>query len=268
VKEELTDNAIIAMLAGEPIPSAPVIADEKSLATTSSALQDAIDEAFEKVFDDYDYTGDNYFYLDLPSGLTKEQLTNIFDGDNYKQYEKRILTLEDFKKAQEIEKQYPEVVIVYDGYGDSTTEGVRDHIEEDLTRLSIEFGNSTEDFEVGSFESLIREYERGKIPEEFREAAEEKLNELGLMRFVGYNPNQLSLFDVVDPLTKNRMDMQSEYQNGTLKISVLPNGSKYFVLLDGRILDANPKSLGNESVTDPDMRDMILDKAVVHKKTC
>ena len=83
-----------------------------------------------------------------------------------------------------------------------------------------------------------------------------------------YNPNQLALFDAVDPLTKNRMDMQSEYQNGTLKISVLPNGSKYFVLLDGRILDANPKSLGNESVTDPDMRDMILDKAVVHKKTC
>ena len=240
----------------------------KEVATTSSALQDAIDEAFEKVFDDYDYTGDNYFYLDLPSGFTKEQLTNIFDGDNYKQYEKRILTLEDFKKAQEIEKQYPEVVVVYDGYGDSTTEGVRDHIEEDLTRLSIEFGNSTEDFEVGSFESLIREYERGKIPEEFREAAEEKLNELGLMRFVGYNPNQLALFDAVDPLTKNRMDMQSEYQNGTLKISVLPNGSKYFVLLDGRILDANPKSLGNESVTDPDMRDMILDKAVVHKKTC
>ena len=62
----------------------------KKVDTTSSALQDAIDEAFEKVFDDYDYTGDNYFYLDLPSSITKEQLTNIFDGDNYKQYEKRI----------------------------------------------------------------------------------------------------------------------------------------------------------------------------------
>jgi hypothetical protein len=80
--------------------------------------------------------------------------------------------------------------------------------------------------------------------------------------------NQLPLFDVIDPITKNRMDMESEYQNGTLKISVLPNGSKYFVLLDGRILDADPKNLGNESVTDPDMKDMILDKAVIYKKTC
>jgi hypothetical protein len=80
--------------------------------------------------------------------------------------------------------------------------------------------------------------------------------------------NQLSLFDVVDPINKNRMDMESEYQNGTLKVSVLPNGSKYFVLLDGRILDADPKNLGNESVTDPDMKDMILDKAVIYKKTC
>jgi hypothetical protein len=80
--------------------------------------------------------------------------------------------------------------------------------------------------------------------------------------------NQLSLFDVVDPIAKNRMDMESEYQNGTLKVSVLPNGSKYFVLLDGRILDADPKNLGNESVTDPDMKDMILDKAVIYKKTC
>ena len=240
----------------------------KEVATTSSALQDAIDEAFEKVFDDYDYTGDNYFYLDLPSSITKEQLTNIFDGDNYKQYEKRILTLEDFKKAQEIEKQYPEVVVVYNGSGDSTTKDVRNTIESDLTELSAEVGNEIEYFQADNFKSLIREFENGRIPEEFREAAEEKLKELGLFKFVGYNENQLSLFDVVDPLTKNRMDMQSEYQNGTLKISVLPNGSKYFVLLDGRILDANPKSLGNESVTDPDMRDMILDKAVVHKKTC
>jgi hypothetical protein len=33
-------------------------------------------------------------------------------------------------------------------------------------------------------------------------------------------------------------------------------------------LDADPKNLGNESVTDPDMKDMILDKAVIYKKTC
>ena len=287
IKEELTDNAVIAMLAGEPTPADTTFADEQSLASevleeapvvttpvveeqqqavTPSSFKDALDKAFEKGFNDY--MGDEYFYLDLPNNLTQAQLTDILDADNYKKYEKQILTLEDFKKAQEIEKQYPKTVIVYDGYGDSTTKGVRDVIESELTELSIEVDNEIKYFQANNFESLIRDFENGIIPEEFREAAEEKLKELGLFKFVGYDPNQLALFDVVDPLTKNRMDMQSEYQNGTLKISVLPNGSKYFVLLDGRILDANPKSLGNESVTDPDMRDMILDKAVVHKKTC
>ncbi|NBO79517.1 MAG: hypothetical protein EBV27_07835 [Actinobacteria bacterium] len=245
-----------------PIVKTPVATGSQ----VASSFKDALDKAFEKGFNDY--MGDEYFYLDLPNNLTQAQLTDILDADNYKKYEKQILTLEDFKKAQEIEKQYPKTVIVYDGYGDSTTKGVRDVIESELTELSIEVDNEIKYFQANNFESLIRDFENGIIPEEFREAAEEKLKELGLFKFVGYDPNQLALFDVVDPLTKNRMDMQSEYQNGTLKISVLPNGSKYFVLLDGRILDANPKSLGNESVTDPDMRDMILDKAVVHKKTC
>jgi hypothetical protein len=231
-----------------------------------SSFQDAIDKAFEEEF--ANYMGDDYFYLDLPSGLTQAQLTDILDANNYKKYEKTISTLEDFKKAQEIEKQYPKVVVVYDGYGDSTTKGLRDIIESELTELSAKVGNEIEYFRADNFESLIRDFENGRIPEEFREVAEERLNELGLMGLVGYNPNQLPLFDVVDPITKNRMDIESEYQNGTLKISVLPNGSKYFVLLDGRILDADPKNLGNESVTDPDMKDMILDKAVIYKKTC
>jgi hypothetical protein len=283
VKEELTDNFIISILSGQEVaaPQESTFVDDRAttsiveqetarpteeVTATPSSFQDAIDKVFEKRFDDY--MGDDYFYLDLPSGLTQAQLTDILDANNYKKYEKTISTLEDFKKAQEIEKQYPKVVIVYDGYGDSTTKGLRDVIESELTELSAEVGNEIEYFQPDNFESLIRDFENGRIPEEFREAAEEKLNELGLIGLVGYNPNQLPMFDVVDPITKNRMDMESEYQNGTLKVSVLPNGSKYFVLLDGRILDANPKSLGNESVTDPDMKDMILDKAVIYKKTC
>jgi hypothetical protein len=283
IKEELTDNAIIAMLAGEPIPADTTFADEKSLASevleeapvvttpvaeeqqqavTPSSFKDALDKAFEKAFNDYigDY---DYFYVDLPSGLTQDQQERVFgfNGviDEYKKYEKRIDTLEDFKRAQEVEKEYPWAI--YSDSGDTSTQGIRNAIEENVTWPYYTDIS-------GSIESLVRDFENGRIPEEYREAAEEKLRELDLLKFVGYDPNQLTLFDVVDPLTKNRMDMQSEYQNGTLKISVLPNGSKYFVLLDGRILDANPKSLGNESVTDPDMRDMILDKAVVHKKTC
>ena len=248
------------MLEEAPIVTAPAVQETQAVA--ASFFKDELDKAFEKAFNDYigDY---DYFYVDLPSGLTQDQQERVFGSsgviDEYDKYNKRIDTLEDFKRAQEVEKEYPWAI--YSDIGDTSTQGIRNAIEENVTSpyyTSIS----------GSIESLVRDFENGRIPEEFIEAAEEKLRELDLFRFVGYNPNQLALFDAVDPLTKNRMDMQSEYQNGTLKISVLPNGSKYFVLLDGRILDANPKSLGNESVTDPDMRDMILDKAVVHKKTC
>ena len=232
---------------------------------TPSPLQDAIDKAVGKALSDYEY-----FYVDLPSGLTQDQQDSVFGfnglNDDYEKYEREINSLEDLKKAEEIEKEYPWAI--YSSNGDSSSKGIRNSVEFDLANLSIEIGDRTEYFNTDNLESLIRDFENRRIPEEFIETAEERLNELGLMRFVGYNPNQLPLFDVVDPITKNRMDIESEYQNGTLKVSVLPNDVKYFVLLDGRILDANPKSLGNESVTDPDMRDMILDKAVVYKKTC
>jgi hypothetical protein len=64
------------------------------------------------------------------------------------------------------------------------------------------------------------------------------------------------------------MDIESEYRNGTLKVSLLPNDVKYFVLLDGRILGSGKTNLGKETVTDPKIKEQILDKAVVYKKTC
>jgi hypothetical protein len=282
VEEELTDNFIISILSGQEVaaPQESTFVDERAttsiveqetatpteeVITTPSPLQDAIDKAVGKALSDYEY-----FYVDLPSGLTQDQQESVFGfnglNDDYEKYEREINSLDDLKKAEEIEKEYPWAI--YSSNGDSSSKGIRNSVEFDLANLSIEIGDRTEYFNTDNLESLIRDFENRRIPEEFREAAEERLNELGLMRFVGYDPNQLPLFDTVDPITKNRMDIESEYQNGTLKVSVLPNDVKYFVLLDDRILDADPKSLGNESVTDPDMRDMILDKAVVYKKTC
>jgi hypothetical protein len=282
VEEELTDEFIISIFAGEEVaaPQESTFVDDNAttsiveqetatpteeVTATPSTLQDAIDKAVGKALSDYEY-----FYVDLPSGLTQDQQDSVFGfnglNDDYEKYERKINSLEDLKKAEEIEKEYPWAI--YSPDGDSSSMGIRNSVESDLAELSIEVGNRTEYFNTDNLESLIRDFENRRIPEEFREAAEEKLNELGLIGLVGYNPNQLPMFDVVDPITKNRMDMESEYRNGTLKVSVLPNGSKYFVLLDDRILDADPKSLGNESVTDPDMKDMILDKAVVYKKTC
>lgn len=231
---------------------------QQPIQTRESFVQQTLDRAFEKAFPEQIGNLDDYYYLDLPSGLSKSQLTDMMEDDGYQQYEKQILTLEDFKRAQEIEKEYP--TAVYDQFGEASTEGIREFIEEVSTILYL--GN--ENTEGKSFESFISEYERGEISEQYKELAEERLRELGLWKLVGYNPNQLSLFDAPDQLTKNRIDMESEYYNGTMKISVMPNGAKYFVLSDNRIL--NPD--GSESVIDSDTKEMILDKAVKHSTSC
>ena len=241
----------------------------RKVTTTPSPLQDAIDKAVDKAVDKAlsDY---GYFYVNLPSGLTQDQQESVFGfnglNDDYEKYEREINSLEDLKKAEEIEKEYPWAI--YSSNGDTSSKGIRNSVEFDLANLSIEIGDRTEYFNTDNLESLIRDFENRRIPEEFRELAEERLKELGLFKFVGYNPNQLPLFDTVDPITKNRMDIESEYRNGTLKVSLLPNDVKYFVLLDGRILGSGKTNLGKETVTDPKIKEQILDKAVVYKKTC
>jgi hypothetical protein len=63
------------------------------------------------------------------------------------------------------------------------------------------------------------------------------------------------------------VNIRKELQDGTLRVSTY-NNSEYFVLLDGRILGSGKTNLGKETVTDPKIKEQILDKAVVYKKTC
>jgi hypothetical protein len=73
--------------------------------------------------------------------------------------------------------------------------------------------------------------------------------------------------EVTDQTIKNKVNIRKELQDGTLRVSTY-NNSEYFVLLDGRILGSGKTNLGKETVTDPKIKEQILDKAVLYRKTC
>jgi hypothetical protein len=73
--------------------------------------------------------------------------------------------------------------------------------------------------------------------------------------------------EVTDQTIKNKVNIRKELQDGTLRVST-HNKNKYFVLLDGRILGSGKTNLGEETVSDPKIKEQILDKAITYKKTC
>lgn len=77
----------------------------------------------------------------------------------------------------------------------------------------------------------------------------------------------LAVEEVTDELVKNEADLETAFQDGTLRIS-LYNNNKYFVLSDNRILESSEDNLGKAVDVSPEVAEEILDKAVVYKKTC
>jgi len=73
--------------------------------------------------------------------------------------------------------------------------------------------------------------------------------------------------EVTDQTIKNKVDIKIAYQDGTLRISVY-NNNKYFVLSNNKILGSGKTNLGKETVTDPKIKQEILDKAVLYKPKC
>lgn len=73
--------------------------------------------------------------------------------------------------------------------------------------------------------------------------------------------------EVTDQTIKNKVDIKIAFQDGTLRISVY-NNNKYFVLSNNKILGSGKTNLGKETVTDPKIKQEILDKAVLYKPKC
>lgn len=161
-------------------------------------LNNALNKAIKEYLPDLDY-----YYLDLPIGLTEKEQEDIsfllFDDGNskeakeaFKKYVKRILTKEDLKNAKIAEKNYDWVV--YNDEGDSSTKSLIKELENRATTL---IDKNTE-LEGLGFEKLLDDVINDKIDDDFKEIAENKLKEYGLFELINYNPNQLSLFDDSD----------------------------------------------------------------------
>ena len=79
--------------------------------------------------------------------------------------------------------------------------------------------------------------------------------------------NELTSKEVIDELTKNKADIETAFQDGTLRISIY-NNNKYFVLSDNRILESEGDNFGKEVEVSPEVAEEILDKAVLYKPKC
>ena len=79
--------------------------------------------------------------------------------------------------------------------------------------------------------------------------------------------NELTSKEVIDELTKNKADIETAFQDGTLRISIY-NNNKYFVLSDNRILESEGDNFGKEIEVSPEVAEEILDKAVLYKPKC
>jgi hypothetical protein len=72
--------------------------------------------------------------------------------------------------------------------------------------------------------------------------------------------------EVVEP-TENKADVETAFQDGTLRISIY-NNDKYFVLSNNRILESEGDNFGKEAEVSPEVAEEILDKAVLYKPKC
>jgi hypothetical protein len=72
---------------------------------------------------------------------------------------------------------------------------------------------------------------------------------------------------VKDPVIINQVNARQQIQDGNIKIAVF-NGVNYFVLDNGKIIDATKENFGKEPQLPEATKEIILAKAVTYKKNC
>lgn len=145
--------------------------------------------------------GQEFGYVDLPKNYTSEDILEASNAN---------LTIHNFEEAiklyNEIKSKFPDMLdhVFFD-----IDKGEEISLEEMASALSKDYlddpNNEDHSLEIDGLHDLLREYSRGEIPEEFINVAEAKLSEYGLLRFAGYNPNQLRIpFKGVDAEEYNK----------------------------------------------------------------
>lgn len=336
VEEELTDNAIIAMLAGEAIQTNPVELAKEILSAEYSqedrlnalldeavanedyeraaSIRDEINELTSKEVTDEQVTEEPAsadvdlasFEADLDQllkdGLDALQKANAdgvkfilgFHGgqqfekpDRSKQYTGEFRNLEIRRIAESMGARYEGQMLFFTeeegddlqtyeraitsaslyalryGNNNPTVYAYLIPIEEaDFTDRGVgEVGLSYDAIEQGKYKEV------GRVTTSLRKSRVIKVDQYQITA----QPDGKMLFangtEVTDQTIKNKVDIKMAYQDGTLRISVY-NNNKYFVLSNNKIFGSGKTNLGKETVTDPKIKQEILDKAVLYKPKC
>ena len=72
---------------------------------------------------------------------------------------------------------------------------------------------------------------------------------------------------VKDQVIVNQVNARKQIQEGNIKIAVF-NGVNYFILTNGKIIDATKENFGKEPTISQEAKEIILAKAVTYKKNC
>jgi hypothetical protein len=259
VEEELTDNAIIAIFAGEVVPNTSVISDEQSLA--SEVLEEATEITMqmqpaniEKIKAGTKTTTtrseSQSKQINIPVG---ESAIVNFGGQDFKVTNRGQLTIEEAGGKEAMLK----------------SEGVQSE-KEFMYQQTKDWVNGKGKLYVYDIVSTEVPTSAEPIVEDI--TPEQPLRTIKVNQFsITIQPDGKMFFDngkeVTDQTIKNKVNIRKELQDGTLRVSTY-NNSEYFVLLDGRILGSGKTNLGKETVTDPKIKEQILDKAVLYRKTC
>ena len=336
VEEELTDNAIIAMLAGEAIQTNPVELAKEILSAEYSqedrlnalldeavanedyeraaSIRDEINELTSKEVTDEQVTEEPAsadvdlasFEADLDQllkdGLDALQKANAdgvkfilgFHGgqqfekpDRSKQYTGEFRNLEIRRIAESMGARYEGQMLFFTeeegddlqtyeraitsaslyalryGNNNPTVYAYLIPIEEaDFTDRGVgEVGLSYDAIEQGKYKEV------GRVTTSLRKSRVIKVDQYQIT----VQPDGKMLFangtEVTDQTIKNKVDIKIAFQDGTLRISVY-NNNKYFVLSNNKIFGSGKTNLGKETVTDPKIKQEILDKAVLYKPKC
>ena len=336
VEEELTDNAIVAMISGEAVQNDPVGLAKEILSTEYSqedrlnalldeavanedyekaaSIRDEINELTSKEVTDEQVTEEPAsadvdlasFEADLDQllkdGLDALQKANAdgvkfilgFHGgqqfekpDRSKQYTGEFRNLEIRRIAESMGARYEGQMLFFTeeegddlqtyeraitsaslyalryGNNNPTVYAYLIPIEEaDFTDRGVgEVGLSYDAIEQGKYKEV------GRVTTSLRKSRVIKVDQYQIT----VQPDGKMLFangtEVTDQTIMNKVDIKMAYQDGTLRISVY-NNNKYFVLSNNKILGSGKTNLGKETVTDPKIKQEILDKAVLYKPKC
>jgi hypothetical protein len=293
VEEELTDNAIIAMLAGEAIQTNPVELAKEILSAEYSQedrLNALLDEAVAN--EDYERAASirdeisqltSKEVVDEQGPIVKEtsKITIQMQPANIEKIKSgtKTTTTRSESQAKEINIPVGESAIVnFGGQDFKVTNRGQLTIEEAGGKEAIIKSEGVESEEEFMYKQT-KEWVNGKgklyvydIEPTVEEVIEQQPKTIKVDQYqITVQPDGKTLFangtEVTDQTIKNKVDIKIAYQDGTLRISVY-NNNKYFVLSNNKILGSGKTNLGKETVTDPKIKQEILDKAVLYKPKC